>query len=181
MKRFSVLLLLIFLATAAAARVPREGDLSYAFQLKLEDGLPYVDVTLKNHTSVPLEFELPAGLRLDGKHEPCLPVLLGQDILFKLPPREAKTLRIQVFSLYNFQHTEGEYQATLFMPEDELTLSGKLQEIWDLHYRNQLPADPFRVGQVVVFLHHGAEIGQISTMFSTEEIQAAGRIHKGSP
>ena len=175
MKRFMILFLTM-MVLPALARVPHDGELTYAFQMRLEDGRPFIYATLKNHTSAPMEFELPAGLRLNGKHEPCLPVVLGQDILFKIPPGESKTLKIQALSLYIFQHTEGEYKAATFMDDSELKVSGKLQNVWDLHYRNQLPADPFRICQIVVYLANGADVKQLNALYSAQEIMLARRI-----
>jgi hypothetical protein len=175
MKRLFVLLM-VLLTTVAGARVPRDGELTYSFRLTLENGLPYISATLQNHTSAPMEFELPAGLRLNGRHEPCLPVVVGQDVQFKMAPGEAKTLKFQALSLYIFKHTEGEYEVASFMDSDELALSGKLQDVWSLHYRNQLSEDPFRVCQLMVYLHNGADVGQLSSMFSAKEMQTARRI-----
>lgn len=171
-----MILFLTMMVLPALARVPHDGELTYAFQMRLEDGRPFIYATLKNHTSAPMEFELPAGLRLNGKHEPCLPVVLGQDIQFKIPPGESKTLKIQALSLYIFQHTEGEYKAATFMDDSELKVSGKLQNVWDLHYRNQLPADPFRICQIVVYLANGADVKQLNALYSAQEIMLARRI-----
>ena len=176
MKRFMILVLTMIMMLPAVARVPHDGELTYAFQLKLEDGRPFIYATLRNHTSAPMEFELPAGLRLNGKYEPCLPVVLGQDIQFKLPPGQSKTLKIQALSLYIFQHTEGEYKAATFMDDTELKVSGKLQNVWDLHYRNQLPADPFRICQIVVYLANGADVNQLNSLYSAQEMMLARRI-----
>lgn len=175
MKRL-LILILVLLPVAVQARVPREGELTHHFQLKVEGGQPYLYATLRNHTSAPMEFELPVGMRFNGKHEPCLPVMLGQDAMFKLGPNEKKTLKVRALSLYIFQHTEGVYQAVTFMPKDELKLSARLAEVWSNHYRNQLKEDPFRVCQLLVYLHNGADMTQLKSLFSPQEFQTAQRL-----
>lgn len=177
MRRF-ILLALVFalLPLSVQARVPREGELTHHFQLKVEDGQPYLYATLRNHTSAPMEFELPVGMRFNGKHEPCLPVMLGQDALFKMGPNEKMTLKLQALSLYIFQHTDGDYQAVTFMPKDELELSARLSEVWSYHYRNQLQEDPFRICQLLVYLHNGADMSQLKSLFSGQEFETAQRL-----
>lgn len=178
MKRLLFLLFLVFvsLAGAADARLPKDGELTYAFVLEVEQGVPYLRATLRNQTQAFIEFELPAGLRFNGTHEPCLPVVLGQDVQFQLPPGQPVTLKIQALNLYLFAPTGGEYEVATFMDDNELDLSGKLQRIWDLHYRNQLAGDPFRYCQIAVYLANGVGVNELSSLFSAQEIAIAQRI-----
>lgn len=172
--RVIVLCSLLFLITTAAnARVPRESELTYNFKLKLEGGEPFIKATLTNHSSAPLELELPAGLRFHASKKPTSTVVLGQNFLFNIPPKRSLTVSIQALGLTNHPQVEGEYTVALKMKASELALSAKLQEIWSLHYRNQLAGNPFRVGQLVVFLDNGVDLNSIKSKFSSEEIQSA--------
>lgn len=172
--RIIVLWSLLFLITAAAnARVPRESELTYNFQLKLEEGEPFIKATLTNHSSAPLEIELPAGLRFYASKKPTSIVVLGQSFLFNIPPKRSQTVSIQALGLTDHLQVEGEYTVALKMKASELALSAKLQEIWSLHYRSQLSGNPFRVGQLVAFLDNGVDLSSIKSKFSSEEIQSA--------
>lgn len=169
-----LIFLLVLVATVSAEVIGRD-QLQANFRLEIDRGQAYLVGEFSNRSSRPLPFFLPAGARLDGEVEPCLPIVVGRDLQVTIPPRGTQRVRVEALSLYAFPHTPGPY--TFALPLDEERKLCKLvQSVWRRQRASQLQGAPLRVAQAVVFLSNGADPKSLAQSFRAEEVQEARAI-----
>jgi hypothetical protein len=163
---------LLMLACPVWGQVVHAGELEASFHLEIQKGQPLLVASLRNLTGADIPFYIPAGVRFNGLKEPCLPVVLGQDVQVNVPPHGKVKVATVALSLSFFPHTPGNYEICL-PDRDSRLMCSQVQKVWTQAHRSALRASPIRLSQLVVYIGAGANKAKISSSFSEEEIREA--------
>jgi|GEM_PF-586254 len=170
-----VLFLAILLTGLVPAQVVRRGQLVSSYALLIENSQVYLTGTFVNRGTTPIEIDIPAGVRMIGKREPCLPALLGRSMTCRLPGGSSKTLKVEALSLSLYPHTAGPYEMDRPDPEG-VSLGRNIQQIWARNRRSPLRNSPLRLCQAAAYRDSGQSPAELAKLFRPDELRELGEV-----